>query len=156
VKGEHYAGESHNMPGGANGTESTPNLCDMCDSPIDEGGHPSALEAYCECYQNRGGAGLGKKVHCSSHDRRASPEANSVPLYAGAMRDGLPRTAQLTTALCRGIAFHTAIAFAAIVVSQADTEQDHLPARAGGKCPLPKAHRSPRPPAPLIAITSVG
>jgi hypothetical protein len=37
--------------------------CNMCDSPIDEGGHSSTLDSYCECYQNRGGACLAKKVH---------------------------------------------------------------------------------------------
>ena len=63
MKREHYTGESHNKHGGADGTEPMRISGKMCGSPIDEGGHPSTLDAYCECYQNRGCAGLAKKVH---------------------------------------------------------------------------------------------
>jgi hypothetical protein len=75
VKSEHYTGESHNKHGGADGTEPMRISGKMCGSPIDEGRHPSTLDAYCECYQNRGGAGLAKKVHCSSHCWPAKLEA---------------------------------------------------------------------------------
>jgi hypothetical protein len=120
----------------------------MCDSPIDEGGHPSTLDAYCECYQNRGGAGLAKKVHCSSHCWPASLEAKSAPVYSETTRDSLPRTTQLPNALRWVIAFHT-IAFAAIVVSKPiPNKTTFLPAlakmSASGCSPQSEAAGSPR------------
>ena len=164
MKSEHYTGESHNKPGGANGTEPMLISCNMCDSPIDEGGHPSTLDAYCECYQNRGGAGLAKKVHCSSHCWPAALEAKSAPVYSMTTRDGLPRTTQLPNALRWVIAFHT-IAVAAIVVSKPiPNKTTFLPALAenvrfrmltavrGRRLPRSQSHqnRAPGIPAPSL------